>query len=94
MVFFFSDYHMAVSFEDGLVQANLFFEKDVSESGENKRWLYAVRRRDLSIVKQINYRASGLHRKPFIADPILRYSVLAISAGLILLAIIGYLKSN
>ncbi|MDA0714134.1 MAG: hypothetical protein O2867_04535 [Bacteroidetes bacterium] len=94
MVFFFSDYDMAVSFEDELVKEGLYFEKDVSEAGENKRWLYAVKRRDQARVKQLNYIATGRHRKPFIADPILRYLVLAISAGLIILAIIGYIKSQ
>ena len=92
-VFIYHDYKMTCSFEDGLTEEGLFFEKDVTENGPNKRWLYAVKKRDLEAVKKWNNLAIGLHRKPFIADPILRYFVIGISIVLMALAVIGFIKS-
>ena len=92
-VFIYHDYRMACFFEDRLSENELFFEKDASDSGPNKRWLYAVKNRELEEVKKYNNLAVGMYRKPFIADPILRYAVIALSIGLIALAVIGYLKS-
>ncbi|NNK80153.1 MAG: hypothetical protein HKO93_01535 [Flavobacteriales bacterium] len=93
MIFIYHDYKMACTFEDGLVESDLFFEKDVTENGPNKRWLYAVKKRDFQAVKKWNNIAIGTHRKPFISDPILRYVVIAISVGVMALAFIGFLKS-
>ena len=93
MVFIYSDYEMALCFEDQLTEAGLEFEKDISESGPNKRYLYGIRKRDFSAAKEMNHVALGLHRKPFMPDPVLRIFVLALTAGLITLAIIGYLRS-
>lgn len=94
MVFIYHDYRMACKFEDGLQAAGIAFEKDVTESGPNKRYLYGVNKRDMSVARKCNNLAVGAYRKPFISDPLLRYVVIAISVGLIALAIIGYLKSN
>jgi len=94
MVFVYHDYRMACAFEDGLTGKGLFFEKDVSEAGANKKWLYAVRKYDLKEAVNCNNLAVGQYRKPFISDPILRYTVIAVSLGLIALAIIGFIKSN
>jgi hypothetical protein len=93
MIFIYHDYNMACTFEDGLLESSLFFEKDVTESGPNKKWLYAVKKIDLEAVKRWNNIAIGTHRKPFISDPILRYFVIAISLGVMTLALIGFLKS-
>jgi hypothetical protein len=94
MVFFFGTYEMAVSFEDSLSQEGIFFEKDVSESGEKKRYLYAVKRRDSERVKILNNLAMGRHRGRFINDPILRNLILFLFLGALVLAFIGYLKTN
>jgi len=94
LVFIYHDYRMACKFEDGLSESNIDFEKDVTENGPNKRFLYAIHRRDLAQAKQCNNLAVGTYRKPFIADPVLRYTVIALSIGLIALAVIGYIKSN
>jgi len=94
VVFFFGTYDMAVSFEDMLSQENIFFEKDVSESGEKKRYLYAVKRRDAERVKILNNMAMGKHRGRFISDPIVRNLILFIFLATLILALIGYLKMN
>ena len=93
LIFIYHDYNMACNFEDELSEKELYFEKDVSENGPNKRWLYAVKKRDLESVKRCNNIAIGTHRKPFISDPILRYFVIALSVGLMTLALIGFIKS-
>ncbi|NNC84258.1 MAG: hypothetical protein HKN79_11840 [Flavobacteriales bacterium] len=93
MVFVYHDYEMACSFEDALVEQEIQFEKDVTESGPNKRWLYAIRKRDMEQAKKCNNLAIGLHRKPFISDPVLRYFVIGIFLLLMTLVIIGYINS-
>lgn len=94
MVFVYHDYRMACLFEDKLTESDLFFEKDVTEDGANKKWLYAVRKIDMDQVKKMNNLAIGTYRKPFIADPILRYVVIGISVLLMALAVIGYIKTS
>ena len=94
MIFIYHDYRMACLFEDKLSEAKLFFEKDVTEDGNNKRWLYAVKKLDMDEVKKMNHLAIGTYRKPFISDPVLRYFVIGISVLVMALAVIGSIKTR
>lgn len=91
LVFRFADARVADEFCQGLEAKGMRHERD-REGGPP--YLVAVRRIHRSDAVRLNYLVLGRHRKPFIANPALRWSVLALVAALLALAVAGRLMSR
>lgn len=88
LVFRFRDAHQADEFVQLLVAAKLRHERD-TEGGPP--YLVAVKQHHRSVAVRLNYIVLGRHRKPFLADPLLRWGVIGVVAVIILLALAGAL---
>jgi hypothetical protein len=91
-VYFFSKKASADYFEELLIRHNIHFERAVEEGG-GERHLFGVKKIDQSRVEPLNYEALGRHREKFIPNAIFRYIILGVTLILLLLAIIGAIKS-
>ncbi len=92
VVFRFSDAERGRYFEHLLIENKVGYEKDRSDDGRDLV-LFAIARRDLSRAEHLNYLVYARHRQKFIPSYFFRIFVLLLSAGLLILAILGYLNS-
>jgi hypothetical protein len=90
-VFRFAQPEAAAEFAAELEQAGIRCERDEPTEAP---YLVAVRDRHHEPAVRINYRVLGRRRKPFMADPWLRWTVLALVLGLVALALIGALRAH
>lgn len=88
LVFRFATPQQADAFEQGLRDAGIRHERD-TEGGPP--YLVAARQAQREPAVRINYRVLGRYRKPFLADPVLRWGVLGLLALLVALAVAGAL---
>ncbi|MCB9170833.1 MAG: hypothetical protein H6597_04020 [Flavobacteriales bacterium] len=86
VVFRFSGRAIADEFKAELEQAAIGFEQD---TGEEAPFLLAVKQRHREQAVRLNYLVLGRHRSPFMADPILRWSVIGLVGAAIILALLG-----
>lgn len=94
VVFRFADPHRAVSFEDELKNAGIWFEKG-EEQGRTKNFiLFGIHQHDFKKAEKINYRVEGKHKKPLIPFKMLRYPLMIFSGIVLFLAIMGYCKAQ
>lgn len=93
MVFHFDHKDQALYFEELLKQNNLFFEKHL-ENERNFLVYYGVRKCDFAKVNELNNESNGKFRKPFIADKVLRYTVLSLFFIMIALAFTGIIVTS
>jgi hypothetical protein len=91
LVFRFTDHSMAREFMQGLDAAGLKYETDEGDEGLR---LVAVKQRHRDAAIRINYTVLGRHRQPFIGNATLRWSLLALTALLLLLALAGALRNG
>ncbi len=89
MVFRFGDREMADEFMAGLDAAGIHYEADLDGTMN----LIAVKQRHREAAIRIDYAVLGRHREPFIGDGMLRWGLLAFTLLLVLLAIVGALRS-
>lgn len=92
-VFYFSNDEMAKTFEELLDSNEIEFEKDINDDLV-KRTLFGIHKKYMGQALRLNNIAIGKHRYPFIKDPILKYVIIILSIGLIILAIVGYFKNT
>ena len=90
IVYRFSDNNRALSFEEELKKQSIWFEKSSEEKRNKTYYLFGIHKRDYSKTEKINYLVEAKHKKPFIPFKGLRYTVMILSAGILLLAILGY----
>lgn len=57
-------------------------------------YLIGVRSRHRERAVRLNYTVLGRHRRPFLSDPLFRWSVLAAVGALLVLAFIGWLAGR
>ncbi|MFN3875129.1 MAG: hypothetical protein ACK4L7_04365 [Flavobacteriales bacterium] len=91
VVFRFAEARIAEEFCQELQAKGMRHERD-QEDGPP--YLVAVRRIHRSQAVRLNYAVLGRHRKPFIANRALRWSVLALMAALLALSVAGRLMSR
>jgi hypothetical protein len=92
-VFKFYDKQRSNYFEELLNDQNIWYELS-SEEGENKNvYLFGIRKGDEKKALKANYLVSGKYRKPTIANLYIRLIIFTISLTVIVLAILGALKS-
>lgn len=97
VVFFFMDTETADTFEHLLMENGHEYERDIegSNSAENEgRHLFAVKRYRLDAIRSLNYTAIGMHRKPIINDPIIKWLVLIVFFTALAVAVIGFVVSG
>ena len=90
IVYRFADIDRANSFEVALTEQSIWFEKSSEPKRGKEYFLFGIHKGDYKKTESINYRVEAKHKKPFIPFKILRYSVMTISAIIMLLAILGY----
>lgn len=91
IVFQFYNLEMAEAFEAALTESKVDYERD-DEDTVPKRVLFGVHKTHADLAKEINNIIIGQHRKPFVPNPYLKWTMLIFTAGAITLAILGYLK--
>lgn len=94
VVYRFADEQRAISFEEALLEKNIQFEKDTHEKKLVTYYLFGVHKNDYKVTEKINFAVEGKHRKPFIPFAGFRWFLILFSAGMMLLAIIGYCKAQ
>ncbi len=93
IVFQFYNLEMAEAFQLTLIENNIEYERDDEEESVPKRVLFGIHKTYADQAKELNNITIGKHRKPFVANPYLKWFMLIIVAGAITLSIIGYLKN-
>ena len=89
-VFRFKDPIRAGYFEEQLTLAKIWFEKDFQEVNESEMVLFGIHRKDFEKAQKINYDTEAKHRTHLMKNKWLRFFVLFITIGTIILAIISY----
>ncbi len=96
-VFKFTNAKMAESFEMGLINQSIEYEKDTEDRNNKTFYLFAIRiirRKELDRVLKINNMAKGLHRDRTIKNKTVANIILLFTGLIILLALIGYFTSK
>ena len=93
-VFIFYQKDQSDYFRTLLQEKNIWFEEDQEKVERGIKYLFGVKRTDLSVAKKLNYITVGLHREPFIGNKYLRFFVILISAIVMTLALIGFFKTE
>ena len=94
VVYRFADENRAKSFEEALKEKNIQFESDTHEKKQVTYYLFGVHKNDYKVTERINFDVEAKHRKPFIPFAGFRWFMILFSAGLMLLAILGYCKAQ
>ncbi len=94
LIFSFTKRQTAATFEDNLNQNNIPFEKDEDEHGVEEVFFYAIRTYYRKEAVKQNLLALAKHRKPLIANKILKYVILAIFFLLLLGVIVGAISKS
>lgn len=84
----------AETFATLLVDNDIDFEAQVDEDDERKPTYFGVSRSIEKKVDQLNFKAIGAHREKFIASPPVRWMIILIGLGTLLVAIIGAMISK
>lgn len=92
-VYFFSRQPAADYFEQLLIKNNIHYERDLEDEGGG-RHLFGIKKNDQYLVEKLNYEALGRHREKFIPNKFIRLFILFFTSLLLILAIIGALKST
>jgi len=91
-VFHFYREDMSLHFKNLLEKNNVPFEY-AEEEGERKLFLYGISNSYYSQTVRLNFETIGKHRERFIPNTFIAVSLIVVVALLILIAVIGYLKS-
>jgi hypothetical protein len=91
LVFRFGDGDMAREFVQGLEEAGIPFEQDAGSGGPT---LIGVKQRHRDAAIRINYQVLGRHRRPFIGDGAIRWTLLGFTLVLLLLAFMGWWRNG
>lgn len=94
VVFRFADEARAISFEENLVDQQIWFEKGEEMKRTKNIILFGVHKSDYKKVEKINYLVEAKHKKKLISVSWLRYSLLIFSALIMTLTLIGYCEAQ
>lgn len=92
-IFHFFNKNRAEYFEEQLKSKKIWYESDVDESPNKTTYFFGVRNSNLKDVHQINYLVNAKYRKPSISSKPLRIIIYLITLLLLILGIVGYLKT-
>ena len=88
-VFEYTQKERADYFEDLLQREGIKFERETHDKDGKETFFFGVNKEDLKVARNANYLAYAKYRKPFIADPALRYFTLGLSVVIGTLIILG-----
>lgn len=94
VVYRFADIERANSFEKGLDELGIWFEKGTEEKKQRTYTLFGIHKNDFKKTEQLNYDVEARHKKPFIPIKGLRYFLLLFSALVLILAVMGYCEQQ
>lgn len=92
-VFNYRDKQQADYFEQLLKEKNISYERDILE-GDNVKYVFGIKKQDMSVARKLNYLAVGKYREKFIPNKYFRWVVITLFLGGLLLAIAGKLTAN
>ena len=92
LVFEFRSEEKAVHFENQLTEASIPFEKHI-ERDQDVLIFYGVSKQFDKSSMRANFITHGAFRKPLINNRLAKYALLLFTLFMVILAIIGYLKS-
>lgn len=92
MVFVFKQDIYADYFEDLLEEENITYERHLDE--EETEILFGVHKRFQRKALNANFLTHAKFRKPFINNGLVKYLLLIITFGVIILAIVGYFRTQ
>lgn len=93
-VFFYYNLEQAAFFEAQLVKEGIQYESFKEEESDKTVVLFGIHKRDFRKALIQNDLSFAAHKKPFISNKLIRYSILFITIALILFALIGYFISE
>ena len=93
-VYHFTKPDQADYFETLPIEYKLHFERYNEKKGDRLVYYFGIKRIDESTSNQLNNLTLGRYRRKFIPDYKLRLGVMVLSVGVLLLAIIGFIKSR
>jgi hypothetical protein len=94
-VYFFKLLQQAEFFEILLRANGIPYERyDELENPAQPRFLFAIARHFESRVRPLNFEAIGKYRQKFIPLASVRWLIIILGLGMLLLAVLGYLKSH
>lgn len=91
IVFQFALEDHADHFENLLKEADVIYERHWDE--EVEKTLFGINKRYRKEASRCNFLTHAAYRKPFIGNAWFKWSILLVTAGILILGIIGYLKS-
>jgi hypothetical protein len=92
-VFRFFDEEHADHFESLLKADGIEYERHLDDEGEQAKYLFGISKQYQKRAIKANFLTHGVYRKPFIGNAWFKYTLLLITAMMILIAIVGYLKN-
>jgi hypothetical protein len=93
-VFFFYKEEQANYFEELLKEKNIFFERDEDLKLGESIYLFAIKKKDLTVVYRLNNIVIGKFRGKFISNKYGRIALIIFGFAVIAVAIMGYFKSR
>ncbi len=93
-VIFYKTAQEAAYFETLLVEHRIVFERGEDESSHKARFLFAVSKDDMEVVKRLNNITIGRYRKKFIPNIYFRLVVIVISITVLAIAILGAILNS
>lgn len=79
--------------EEELKKRHIWFERDSDEIKEGTIHLFGVDASDFKGAMDANYMVSAKYRNPMIKNKILRIALITLTASLVTLGVIGYVKN-
>jgi hypothetical protein len=92
MVYFFKREGSALYFKELLENKGLWYEHHFDE--EDSKHYFAIKRTDEQLARNLNLLAIGKHRPNMISNPILKYTLIIVCFGILVLAIIGFFQAQ
>ena len=93
-VFFFYNLEQANYFESQLQQEKINYESFLEKESEKELMLFGIHKRDFRRAQLINDLSFAAFKKPFIANKLIRNSILVITLAFVLFALIGFILSK
>ena len=92
VIYRFTDQERANTFRKFLEEGNIDFEEDIEEKRTQTYTLFAIHQKNYKKTMKMNFEVERIHKKPIIPFKILRWSVVILGMGILLLSILSYCK--
>lgn len=93
-VFFFYKKEQADYFETLLKEKSIFYERDITEKNNEPFHIFGIKKKDLKAVYKLNDITIGKFRNKLIPNKYSRIGVVIFGLVVILIALLGYIKTR